>query len=930
MRELVTLTIDGKEVRVQPGVTIYWAAKAAGIEIPHLCYGEDIHPLSSCRLCVVEVEGMKNLPASCTYPVSSGMVVHTASERVMKARRMNLELILSDHEISCITCDKSGSCLLEKYAYEFGIAESMFSGPNRARNEFPVKDENPFIVRDYNKCILCGRCVLACAELQYDSAIDYADRGFEAHISTAFDRPLQETTCEFCGRCISMCPVGALTERDRVKKGREWEFEVTRTICPYCGCGCTLEMHTKNGRLVKVTTPAKGTVSRGNLCVKGKFGTYYINHPERLTMPLIRKAKSGGPNGSGRRSAAKGGEFVEASWDEALDFIAKRLREIKEKHGPNAIGGLSSAKCTNEENYVFQKFMRAVIGTNNVDHCARLCHSSTVAGLAKAFGSGAMTNSIAELRFADCIFVTGSNTTEAHPIIGLEIKAAVRKNGATLIVADPREIDLVGFATLHLRQRSGTDVALFNGMMQVILSQGLENGEFIQQRTEDFEKFKAVVMQYTPEKVEKITGVPKEKIVEAARLYAQAERASIIYSMGITQHTTGTDNVLSLANLAMLTGNVGRKSTGVNPLRGQNNVQGACDLGALPNVYPGYQQVANPPIQQKFEKAWGSSLSPVPGLTVVEMLHGAEDGSIRGMYMMGENPFLSDPNVNRVRKDLEALEFLAVQDIFLSETARYADVVLPAASFAEKDGTFTNTERRVQLLRKVLDPPGRAKPDWQVLADVSSRLGYTMGYHSSGEIMDEIAGLTPIYGGISHERLQEFGLQWPCPDKEHPGTPYLHKGMFSRGKGLFTAVDYVPPAEEPDVQYPLLLTTGRILYHFHTGTMSRRVGGLDAIRPDGFVEIHPRDAAALKLSHGDLARVTSRRGTVTARTVVTERSRPGTVFMTFHYREAPANILTNDALDPVAKIPEFKVCAVKVEKAEAGKQKQRKAERIKA
>jgi len=934
MRELVTLTIDGKEVRVQPGITIYWAAKAAGVDIPHLCYGEDIHPISSCRLCVVEVEGMKNLAASCTYPVSKGMVVHTASERVMKARRMNLELILSDHEITCITCEKSGSCLLEKYAYQFGISESVFTGEHRERNEFPILEENPFLVRDYNKCILCGRCVSACAELQFDSAIDYAERGFKAHISTAFGRPLQDTTCEFCGRCISVCPVGALTEKERVRKGREWEFQVTSTICPYCGCGCTLEMHTKDGKLIKVTTPAKGTVSRGNLCVKGKFGTYYINHAERLTMPLIRKPGpvKGTPTGKGTSGAgaAKGGEFVEASWDEALDLIAKSLREIKEKHGPNAIGGLSSAKCTNEENYVFQKFMRAVVGTNNVDHCARLCHSSTVAGLAKAFGSGAMTNAIGELRYADCIFVTGSNTTEAHPIIGLEVKAAVKKHGATLIVADPREIDLAGVAALHLRQRSGTDVALFNGMMQVILSEGLEDGEFIEKRTEDFEKFKSVVMQYTPEKVEKITGVPKEKIIQAARLYARAERASIIYSMGITQHTTGTDNVLSLANLAMVTGNVGKRSTGVNPLRGQNNVQGACDLGALPNVYPGYQQVANPQLQEKFEKAWEASLSPVPGLTVVEMLHGAEDGSIRGMYVMGENPFLSDPNVNRVKKDLEALEFLVVQDIFLSETARYADVVLPAASFAEKDGTFTNTERRVQLLRKVLDPPGRAKADWQILSEVAGRLGYSMRYNSSANIMEEIASLTPIYGGMTHDRLQGFGLQWPCPDKEHPGTPFLHKGMFSRGKGLFSAVEYIPPAEEPDREYPLLLTTGRILYHFHTGTMSRRVDGLHAIRPDGFVEIHPDDAAALKLSDGELARLTSRRGTVTAKTVVTERSRPGTVFMTFHYREAAANILTNDALDPVAKIPEFKVCAVKVEKAAGGKGKAGKAEKIRA
>jgi formate dehydrogenase alpha subunit len=897
MRDKVSLTIDGRAVEVPPGVTIYWAARSAGIDIPHLCYGEDVHPVSSCRLCLVEVQGMKNLAASCSYPVAPGMVVHTATERVRKVRKLNLELILSDHNVECITCDKSGDCLLEKYAYEMGVSESRFAGPGRARNQFPIKEENPFLVRDYNKCILCGRCVLACGELQQDSAIDYAGRGFGARISTPFDRPLQDTTCEFCGRCISVCPVGAITEKARRRQGREWELTRTRTICPYCGCGCTLELHTKDNRLVKVTTTRDST-GRGNLCVKGKFGAYYVNHGERLKHPLIRE----------------NGKLREASWQEALGLAASRLREIKERHGPDAIGGLSSAKCTNEENYLFQKLMRAAIGTNNVDHCARLCHASTVAGLARAFGSGAMTNSITELRFADCILVTGSNTTEAHPIIGLEIKAAVKKNGAALIVADPREIDLVGFATLWLRHRSGTDVALFNGIMQVILSEGLQDHEFIEKRTEDFEKLRAVLGGYTLERVEKITGAPREKIAQAARLYAGARNASIVYSMGITQHTTGTDNVLSLANLAMLAGQVGKKSSGVNPLRGQNNVQGACDLGALPNVYPGYQQVADPRIREKFEQAWQASLSPAPGLTVVEMLHGAEEGKIRAMIMMGENPFLSDPNANRVRKDLEALELLVVQDIFLSETAGFADVVLPAASFAEKDGTFTNTERRVQLLRRALEAPGEARPDWQILCELSSRLGYPMHYQSTAEILAEAARLTPIYGGIAHDRLgpDSRGLQWPCPDREHPGTPYLHRGMFSRGKGLFHPVEYIPPAEEPDGQYPLLLTTGRILYHFHTGTMSRRAEGLQAIRPDGFVEVHPEDASALGLAEGELAEVSSRRGKVTARCVVTPRSRPGSVFMTFHYREAAANLLTNDALDPVAKIPEFKVCAVRL------------------
>ncbi len=900
MSNQITLTIDGKEVSVNPGVTLYWAARKLGIEIPHLCYGEDLPPMSSCRLCVVEVEGMRNLTASCSYPASEGMVVRTDTERVMRARRMNLELILSDHNVECITCEKSGDCLLEKYAYEFGIKEPSFTG---AKSGQLVRVDDPFIIRDYNKCILCGRCTYACGEIQYDSAVNLTDRGFGSRISTPFEKPLQETTCVSCGRCISVCPVGALTEKSRLGKGREWELSKVKTICPYCGCGCTVELNIRDGELVKVTTPENNTVNSGNLCVKGKFGLHFINHRDRLSTPLIKR----------------NGTFEDASWDEALGFVVENIDRIKKKYGPDAIGGLSSAKCTNEENYIFQKFIRACIGTNNVDHCARLCHSSTVAGLARAFGSGAMTNSMKELRYAECIFVTGSNTTEAHPIIALDIKAAVKRNGAKLIVADPRKIDLVRFATLWLRHKSGTDVALFNGIMHVILSEGLEDREFIKQRTENFDEFYNTIRQYTPERAQEITGVPKDQITEAARIYAGAETASIVYSMGITQHTTGTDNVLSLANMAMVTGNVGKKSAGVNPLRGQNNVQGACDLGALPNVYPGYQRVDNEAIQRKFENAWDISLSPKVGKTVVEMLHGAEDGSIRAMYIMGENPFLSDPNVNRVKKDLESLEFLVVQDIFLSDTAQFADVVLPAASFAEKDGTFTNTERRVQLLNQVIPPPGKARTDWEIICEVSSRLGYPMAYAGTAQIMDEMAQIMPIYAGISHKRIRKFGLQWPCPDKKHPGTPYLHKDMFTRGKGLFSAVEFIPPAELPDKTYPYVLTTGRILYHFHTGTMSRRVDGLDEVRPDGFVEINPQDAKDLGIRHGDYAEISSRRGTVAARCIVTERSRPGAVFMAFHFREAAANILTNDALDPVAKIPEFKVCAVKIKKVEKKK-----------
>jgi len=558
--------------------------------------------------------------------------------------------------------------------------------------------------------------------------------------------------------------------------------------------------------------------------------------------------------------------------------------------------------------------MRAVIGTNNVDHCARLCHASTVAGLARAFGSGAMTNSIEELRHAHCILVTGSNTSETHPIIALQIKAAVRRNGARLIVADPRKIEMTEFAWLWLRHRPGTDVALFNGIMKVIISEGLYDKKFIEKRTEGFEELKKVVERYTPDYVEGITGVPANEIISAARGYAGAESASIVYAMGITQHTTGTDNVLALANLAMLTGNVGKEGSGVNPLRGQNNVQGACDLGALPNVFPGYQPVEDQEIREKFERDWGVDLPEKNGLTVVEMVHAIEEGKIKAVYIMGENSALSDPNANRTRQALKKLDFLVVQDIFPTETTEYADVVLPAACFAEKEGTFTNTERRVQKLNKALDPPGEAKADWKIVSELAAKFGYKMEYSCPPEVMKEIASLTPIYGGIKYERLNEEGLQWPCWDEKHPGTRFLHKDRFSRGLGKFHPTSYREPVELPDEEYPFILSTGRILFHWHTGTMTRRVRALEEIYPEGLVEIHPLDAERIGLVSHELVEVSSRRGKVVAKAEITEKSPPGTVFMTFHFQEAAANLLTIDALDPIAKIPEYKVCAVKVQR----------------
>jgi formate dehydrogenase alpha subunit len=624
----------------------------------------------------------------------------------------------------------------------------------------------------------------------------------------------------------------------------------------------------------------------------------FIASRERLTTPLIKQ----------------NGKFEKTTWGKAIDLIAERLKEIKSEFGPDSIGGLSSAKCTNEENYVFQKFIRAGIGTNNVDHCARLCHASTVAGLARAFGSGAMTNSIDELKTAKCIFVIGSNTTEAHPVIALSIKEAVVKNGAELIVADPRAIDLTRFSKLHIAQKPGTDVALINAMMNVIIEEDLYDNDFIKQRTEDFDKVAETVRGFTPEKAAKITTIAPDKIRQAARIYAKAPTASIVYSMGITQHTTGTDNVLSLANLAMLTANIGKESTGVNPLRGQNNVQGACDLGALPNVYPGYQSVEESQIQKKFEAAWNSKLSPAKGLTVVEMMHAVENGKLKALYIMGENPALSDPNLNSTRKALENVDFLVAQDIFLTETAQYADVVLPSVCFAEKDGTFTNTERRIQRVRKTVAAPGESHQDFRTICEVSTKIGYPMDYASPKEIMDEIAQVSPIYGGISFERIESVGLQWPCSDKDHPGTRFLHEGTFKRGRGKFHPVEFKNPHETTDQKYPFVLSTGRQLYQFHTGTMTRKSRVINQVSPTGYVEIHPCDANELGIFDGDTVKVTNTRGEITTKAKVTETIGQGWLFIPFHFFEGPANILTNDALDATAKIPEYKVCAAKIEK----------------
>lgn len=683
-----------------------------------------------------------------------------------------------------------------------------------------------------------------------------------------------------------------------------------RTTCPYCGVGCQMNLHIKDDLIYRVSAPFDSAPNYGNLCVKGRFGTDFTTHPARLRTPLIRR---GGP-----------GQFREATWDEALALTSEKLAQIVRESGGDSIASYACAKATNEDNYVLQKFVRAVLKTNNVDHCARLCHSGSVTGLQLAIGSSAMSNSIAEMEHLDTFIVTGSNTTETHPVISLFLKRAVRENGAKLIVIDPRQIELTDFATLWLRQKPGTDVAVFQAMAHVIVTEKLYNADFIARRTEDFESYIESLETFTPEWAESVSGVPAEDIRKAARMYATAERAAFYWGMGISQSTHGTDNALSLTNLALMTGHVGKPGTGLNPLRGQNNVQGCSDSGGLPNVFTAYQPVNSPEVRHRFEQAWHTALSPDPGLTVTEMVDAALTGAVRAMLVMGENPLMSEPNLSHAEHALHALDFIVCIDIFRNETTEYAHVILPSASFAEKDGTFTNSDRRVQRVRRALPPVGQSRPDWQIICELARRTEAQLGIeHSAGfdyldveAIWEEMRALTSDFYGITYERIaREGGVHWPCPALDHPGTPYLFEKDFPRGKGKFWTLEYGTQSEVPDEEYPYHLTTGRVLFHWHGGTMTRR-SKLDDAFPEPILEMHPEDAHALQLVSGDWVEVTSRRGSVVCRVMVTGRSPVGTVFLPFHFVEAAANLLTLEKIDPRAKIPDFKMAAVKLRKAD--------------
>ncbi|EGO8089545.1 formate dehydrogenase subunit alpha [Enterococcus faecalis] len=894
--QTVTLSIDNQEVTVPKGTTILEAAKGLGVEIPTLCHLKELAPDGSCRMCVVEVEGGRRggLTTACTAHCQEDMVVATHSEKVADSRRFILDLLLSNHKLECFSCGKNGDCQLQQYALDYGIDATSFTEGKR----MPCHQEdtsNPFFSYDPEKCIMCRRCARVCQLRQGRDVLSIANRGFETKMMPSYGQAFDQSICESCGNCVSSCPTGALTAKD-MKEYRKWETQKIPTTCPHCGTGCQMNLLVKNNRLVGVE-PLDGPANKNLLCVKGKFASYkFVGSGDRLTEPLIKR----------------NGIFEPASWEEALTLVSSKFNEIKAENGPDALAGFSCSRATNEDNYVFQKMVRAAFGTNNVDNCARVCHSASVHGLAQTLGSGAMTNPIADItEDVDMILLVGSNPEEAHPVIGAQIRQAIQR-GTQVVIVDPRKINLVKDSALHLQVQAGTNVAFANGMMHVILKEGLADRHFIEERTEGFSDLEKMVADYTPEKVAEICHIHPEDLIQAARMYAKAEKAPIIYCLGVTEHSTGTEGVMSMSNLAMLVGKVGKPGCGVNPLRGQNNVQGACDMGCMPYDFPGYQKVNNPEVIDKFEKAWHVPLNRNTGLTSTKVLPAATAGNVKGLYIFGEDPIVTDPDTGHVRQALESLDFLVVQELFMTETAAYADVVLPGISYAEKDGTFTNTERRVQRVRKAVEPRGQAREDYEIFCEVMTRMGYPCAYESAKEIMKEISAVTPSFGGINYERLEKESLQWPCRSLTDPGTPIMHVGSFARGKGLFKAIPYKQAQELPDEEYPYLMSTGRMLYHYNTRAMTGRTEGINQIANHSYIEINAVDAQALGIQEGDKVEVHSRRGKIETYAAVGNRVFPQEVFMTFHFPDGNVNEITNAVFDDIATIPEYKVCAVAI------------------
>jgi len=906
MEKKINLSIDGRPITATDGSNLLQVARDNGFDIPGLCYHKKLTPTGACRLCVVKIENTPGVVMSCTVGVKDGMKVTAFDPELEQNRKHTLTYLLAEYNEEF---DDSYEDELRPLVARYGLEDVGQRPLKDIWQSIPrvVDQTSPVLSYDSSKCIRCFRCIKACEEVQGKGVLNFADRGISKYVVAGHGHWF-ESECDGCGECIQLCPTGAIVEkpfREGIKIS-EIEKKVI-TTCPYCGVGCQTELLVKDNTIVRSDGVEGVSPNDGRLCVKGRFGYQYANSKKRLTHPMVKK----------------NGKFEQVSWDEALDLVATKFTEMKQKYGKKSLAGYSSAKCSNEENYIFQKFIRIAFGNNNVDYCTRLCHASTVTAMLRSFGDGAGSNSIEDFETTDCLLVTGNNIIETHPITATYVKRGKAK-GQKIILIDPKWTPLVRFANIWLQPKLATDVALLNGMINIIIENGWIDEDFIKTRVEDgmdaFERLKELAAKYTPEKTFEITGVPADKLHEAAKMYATAPTAMIATGMGLSQQTTGTNNVFSLINMCLITGQIGKELCGINPPRGQNNVQGATDVGASPLNYPGYIPVTNEENRKKVAKIWNvpfDDLDPIPGLTTIEIIDAAHHGNIKAMYIMGENPVVTDPNQNHTIEALEKMEFIVVQDIFETETTHYADVILPAASLFEKDGTVVNSDRRVLRLRKAIDSPGEARQDWEITIEIARRMGFDIGrYESSKEIFDEIAKAAPIFGGINYKRIEKHGMQWPCPDVNHPGTSTLFLDRFNTpsGKARIFAVDHKPQSEEPCERFPLVLNSGRLLYHYHSSTMSRKSDVLNAYVSEAYIIINPVDAMNLGIKDGDKVKVTSPRGSLETTAQVNEKVLVGETFMPWHFGEAPVNRLTRSEIDPMSKIAPFKHTVVRVEK----------------
>ncbi|QWF48819.1 formate dehydrogenase subunit alpha [Bordetella hinzii] len=899
---LVTLTIDGQAISVPEGTSVMRAAAEAGINIPKLCATDSLEPFGSCRLCLVQIEGRRGYPASCTTPAEEGMVVLTETPRLHDLRRGVMELYISDHPLDCLTCPANGDCELQDMAGVVGLRNVRY-GQTGANHLQAAKDEsNPYFSYDPSKCIVCNRCVRACEETQGTFALTISGKGFASRVSPGQDQPFMESECVSCGACVQACPTATLQEKTVIMMGQAEHAVIT--TCAYCGVGCGFKAEMKGQEVVRMVPWKDGQANRGHSCVKGRFAWGYTTHRERVLKPMIRKRITD--------------PWQEVSWDEAIQYAASEFRRIQARHGRDAVGGITSSRCTNEETWLVQKLVRAAFNTNNVDTCARVCHSPTGYGLKQTLGESAGTQTFDSVMHSDVVIVMGANPSSGHPVFASRLKKRLRQ-GARLIVIAPRRIELVDSphikADYHLQVRPGTNVALLTALAHVIVTEGLVDEAFVAERCEApaFEQWKAFAArpEHSPEATQEITGVPAQLVRGAARLYAGGGNGAIYYGLGVTEHSQGSTTVMAIANLAMATGNVGREGVGVNPLRGQNNVQGSCDMGSFPHELPGYRHISDDGTRRQFEADWGVTLQPEPGLRIPNMFEAALAGSFLGLYCQGEDIVQSDPNTQHVAAALSAMECIVVQDLFLNETAKYAHVFLPGSSFLEKDGTFTNAERRISRVRKVMEPRN-GMADWEITMALSNALGYPMHYRHPSEIMAEIARLTPTFAGVSYDKLDRAGsLQWPCNDDAPDGTPIMHVDGFVRGKGRFMITRYVPTDERSTRRFPLLLTTGRILSQYNVGAQTRRTENVRWHAED-VLEIHPQDAEDRGVREGDWVGIQSRAGETVLRATLTDRVQPGVVYTTFHFPESGANVVTTDNSDWATNCPEYKVTAVQV------------------